>query len=89
MCQICCTSSSELRDTAQTSCACVVQECETWLNIAGCEEEIGQPMETLDHSFSAALSCAERSGLNKLQVGSYNDHTLVQCAWLTFDSGTV
>uniref|UniRef100_A0A671PEL3 Tonsoku-like protein n=1 Tax=Sinocyclocheilus anshuiensis TaxID=1608454 RepID=A0A671PEL3_9TELE len=43
------------------------EECETWLNIAGCEEEIGQPMETLNHSFSAALSCAERSGLNKLQ----------------------
>uniref|UniRef100_A0A673MM76 Tonsoku-like protein n=1 Tax=Sinocyclocheilus rhinocerous TaxID=307959 RepID=A0A673MM76_9TELE len=43
------------------------EECETWLNIAGCEEEIGQSMETLDHSFSAALSCAVRSGLNKLQ----------------------
>uniref|UniRef100_A0A672S802 Tonsoku-like protein n=1 Tax=Sinocyclocheilus grahami TaxID=75366 RepID=A0A672S802_SINGR len=43
------------------------EECETGLSIAGCEEEIGQPMETLDHSFSAALSCAERSGLNKLQ----------------------
>ncbi|XP_016133643.1 tonsoku-like protein [Sinocyclocheilus grahami] len=43
------------------------EECETWLNIAGGEEEIGQPMETLDHSFSAALSCAERSGQNKLQ----------------------
>ncbi|KAK2879094.1 hypothetical protein Q8A67_019885 [Cirrhinus molitorella] len=43
------------------------EECGTWLNIAVCEEEIGQPMETLDHSFSAALSCAERSGLNKLQ----------------------
>lgn len=47
---------------------CVVQECETLLNIAGCQEEIGQPMETIDQSFSAALSCAERSGLNKLQV---------------------
>uniref|UniRef100_A0A8C2KWL6 Tonsoku-like protein n=1 Tax=Cyprinus carpio TaxID=7962 RepID=A0A8C2KWL6_CYPCA len=43
------------------------EECETWLNIAVCEEETGQPMETLDQSFSAALSCAERSGLNKLQ----------------------
>ncbi|XP_026085940.1 tonsoku-like protein isoform X1 [Carassius auratus] len=43
------------------------EECLTWLNIAGCEEETGQPMETLDQSFSAALSCAERSGLNKLQ----------------------
>ncbi|KAK9959665.1 hypothetical protein ABG768_009773 [Culter alburnus] len=43
------------------------EECETWLNIAGCQEEIGQPMETIDQSFSAALSCAERSGLNKLQ----------------------
>ncbi|XP_073683373.1 tonsoku-like protein [Garra rufa] len=43
------------------------EECETWLNIAVCEEEIGQPMEALDQSFSAALSCAERSGLNKLQ----------------------
>ncbi|XP_043119812.1 tonsoku-like protein isoform X2 [Puntigrus tetrazona] len=43
------------------------EECETWLNIAGCEEEIGRCVETLDHSFSAALSCAERSGLNKLQ----------------------
>ncbi|XP_051724772.1 tonsoku-like protein isoform X4 [Ctenopharyngodon idella] len=43
------------------------EECETLLNIAGCQEEIGQPMETIDQSFSAALSCAERSGLNKLQ----------------------
>ncbi|ROJ78833.1 Tonsoku-like protein [Anabarilius grahami] len=43
------------------------EECETWLNIAGCQEEIGQLLETIDQSFSAALSCAERSGLNKLQ----------------------
>uniref|UniRef100_A0A673MFC8 Tonsoku-like protein n=1 Tax=Sinocyclocheilus rhinocerous TaxID=307959 RepID=A0A673MFC8_9TELE len=49
------------------------EECETWLNIAGCEEEIGQSMETLDHSFSAALSCAVRSGLNKLQWNRRNE----------------
>uniref|UniRef100_A0A672P2H5 Tonsoku-like protein n=1 Tax=Sinocyclocheilus grahami TaxID=75366 RepID=A0A672P2H5_SINGR len=49
------------------------EECETWLNIAGGEEEIGQPMETLDHSFSAALSCAERSGQNKLQWNRRNE----------------
>lgn len=47
--------------------SCVCQECETWLNIAVCQEEMGEPMEKTDASYTAALSCAERSGV-KLQV---------------------
>ncbi|XP_051503112.1 tonsoku-like protein [Myxocyprinus asiaticus] len=43
------------------------EECETWLNIAGCQEEMGESMEKIDASYTAALSCAEKSRLNKLQ----------------------
>lgn len=43
------------------------EECETWLNMAVCQEEMCQSMETLDHCFASALNCAEKSGLNKLQ----------------------
>ncbi|XP_056332374.1 tonsoku-like protein [Danio aesculapii] len=43
------------------------EECETWLNMAACQEEMCQSMETLDHCFTSALKCAEKSGLNKLQ----------------------
>ncbi|XP_051578042.1 tonsoku-like protein isoform X1 [Myxocyprinus asiaticus] len=43
------------------------EECETWLNIAGCQEEMGESVEKIDASYTAALSCAEKSRLNKLQ----------------------
>lgn len=42
------------------------EECKTWLNIAVCQEEMREPMEKTDASYTAALSCAERSGV-KLQ----------------------
>ncbi|KAI7804959.1 tonsoku-like protein, partial [Triplophysa rosa] len=41
------------------------EECETWLNIAVCQEEMGDPMEKTGDSYTAALSCAERSGLKQ------------------------
>lgn len=47
---------------------CLWQECETWLNIASCQEEYGAPLEELDNSYSAALNCAERTAQSKLQV---------------------
>lgn len=47
---------------------CVWQECETWLNIASCQEEYGVSLEEVDNSYSAALNCAERSAQGKLQV---------------------
>lgn len=43
------------------------EECETWLNIAGCQEESGKSMEEMDSSYTAALHCAERAAQNKLQ----------------------
>uniref|UniRef100_A0AAR2J401 Tonsoku-like protein n=1 Tax=Pygocentrus nattereri TaxID=42514 RepID=A0AAR2J401_PYGNA len=43
------------------------EECETWLNIASCQEDWGKSMEELDSSYTAALSCAERAAHNKLQ----------------------
>uniref|UniRef100_A0A8C1S972 Tonsoku-like protein n=1 Tax=Cyprinus carpio TaxID=7962 RepID=A0A8C1S972_CYPCA len=54
---------------AQLVCAEVLGKPALYVSdlLSVCEEETGQPMETLDQSFSAALSCAERSGLNKLQ----------------------
>lgn len=44
------------------------QECETWLNIAACQEEYGAGLEEVDSSYSAALNCAERTAQSKLQV---------------------
>uniref|UniRef100_A0A8B9JZ89 Tonsoku-like protein n=1 Tax=Astyanax mexicanus TaxID=7994 RepID=A0A8B9JZ89_ASTMX len=44
------------------------EECETWLNIAGCQEESGKSMEEMDSSYTAALHCAEKAAQNKLQV---------------------
>lgn len=46
----------------------VWQECETWLNIAGCQEEHGASLEEVDNSYTAALNCAERASQSKLQV---------------------
>ncbi|XP_072545535.1 tonsoku-like protein [Salminus brasiliensis] len=43
------------------------EECETWLNIAGCQEESGKSMEEMDSSYATALRCAERAAQNKLQ----------------------
>ncbi|KAL7862089.1 hypothetical protein SRHO_G00135300 [Serrasalmus rhombeus] len=43
------------------------EECETWLNIASCQEAWGKSMEELDSSYTAALSCAERAAHSKLQ----------------------
>ncbi|KAI4889200.1 hypothetical protein NFI96_012968 [Prochilodus magdalenae] len=43
------------------------EECETWLNIASCQEDWGKSMEELDSSYTAALRCAERAAQNKLQ----------------------
>ncbi|XP_036450133.1 tonsoku-like protein [Colossoma macropomum] len=43
------------------------EECETWLNIASCQEDSGKSLEELDSSYTAALSCAERAAQNKLQ----------------------
>lgn len=46
----------------------VWQECETWLNIASCQEEHGVSLEEVDNSYAAALNCAERAAQSKLQV---------------------
>ncbi|XP_062863876.1 tonsoku-like protein isoform X2 [Trichomycterus rosablanca] len=43
------------------------EECETWLNIASCQEEHGQNLEQLDDSYTTALRCAERAEQSKLQ----------------------
>ncbi|XP_060790341.1 tonsoku-like protein [Neoarius graeffei] len=43
------------------------EECETWLNIAGCQEEHGASLEEVDNSYTAALNCAERASQSKLQ----------------------
>ncbi|XP_053489149.1 tonsoku-like protein [Ictalurus furcatus] len=43
------------------------EECETWLNIASCQEEYGMSMEEVDQSYTAALNCAERAAQSKLQ----------------------
>lgn len=70
----------EVNTRSHSTCLCIIlrflnisiifvrQECETWLNIAVCQEEMGDPMEKTDASYTAALSCAERSGV-KQQVG--------------------
>lgn len=46
----------------------VWQECETWLNIASCQEEHGVSLDEVDSSYTAALNCAERAAQSKLQV---------------------
>ncbi|KAK3538198.1 hypothetical protein QTP70_033122 [Hemibagrus guttatus] len=43
------------------------EECETWLNIASCQEEHGVKLEEVDNSYTAALNCAERAAQSKLQ----------------------
>ncbi|XP_053366444.1 tonsoku-like protein [Clarias gariepinus] len=43
------------------------EECETWLNIASCQEEHGVSLDEVDSSYTAALNCAERAAQNKLQ----------------------
>ncbi|MCJ8736838.1 hypothetical protein PDJAM_G00016890 [Pangasius djambal] len=43
------------------------EECETWLNIASCQEEYGVSAEEVDNSYTAALNCAERAAQSKLQ----------------------
>ncbi|MCI4382630.1 hypothetical protein PGIGA_G00017020 [Pangasianodon gigas] len=43
------------------------EECETWLNIASCQEEYGVSLEEVDNSYTAALNCAERAAQSKLQ----------------------
>ncbi|XP_065109970.1 tonsoku-like protein [Paramisgurnus dabryanus] len=42
------------------------EECKTWLNIATCQDEMGESMEKMDASYTSALSCAKRSDV-KLQ----------------------
>ncbi|TSO25206.1 Tonsoku-like protein [Bagarius yarrelli] len=44
------------------------EECETWLNIASCQEESGVSLEEVDNTYTAALNCAERAAQRKLQV---------------------
>uniref|UniRef100_A0A4W4H037 Tonsoku-like protein n=1 Tax=Electrophorus electricus TaxID=8005 RepID=A0A4W4H037_ELEEL len=46
---------------------CICQECETWLNIAGCQEEDGETLEEVEASYTAALRCAERAAQSKPQ----------------------
>ncbi|XP_062379263.1 tonsoku-like protein [Sardina pilchardus] len=38
------------------------EECKTWLNIAGCQEEAAATVDELDSSYASALRCAEREG---------------------------
>lgn len=58
----------------------VWQECETWLNVASCQEEYGMSMEEVDQSYTAALNCAERAAQSKLQVPhSPSCSTFIHC----------
>ncbi|KAI5616670.1 tonsoku-like protein, partial [Silurus asotus] len=43
------------------------EECETWLNIASCQEEYGVSLEEVDNSYTAALNCAEKAAQSKLK----------------------
>ncbi|XP_066525781.1 tonsoku-like protein [Hoplias malabaricus] len=54
------------------------EECETWLNIAGCQEEWGKSLEEVESSYTAALCCAERASQNKLQRRVLKAWLLVQ-----------
>ncbi|KAF7704452.1 hypothetical protein HF521_021524 [Silurus meridionalis] len=48
------------------------EECETWLNIASCQEEYGVSLEEVDNSYTAALNCAEKAAQSKLKL-SFED----------------
>ncbi|XP_041928875.1 tonsoku-like protein isoform X2 [Alosa sapidissima] len=40
------------------------EECKTWLNIAGCQEEAEAAVDELDISYASALRCAEKEGMS-------------------------
>ncbi|CAL1575200.1 unnamed protein product [Knipowitschia caucasica] len=51
----------------QLRSGCSSEECSTWQNIAGVQEEGGCDHTDVDHSFTKALECAQKAGQARLQ----------------------